>query len=448
MSKIPKSLTAVLTVNPIRQIVDRIRANPKAISLSIGDPTIFGNFSPPKNALRVLSEELLRHSQVTPSLFSGKHFFGYAHSAGTPEARQAVAQYHSTPNAPLSSEDIIMTSGCSQALQLAFKSIIQPGNFSVLLPRPGFSLYKTLADSEQMQSEFYDLLPGKGWEIDLQGLEGILKRRGGAFRLGEASASDSCPTRANAPVAALLLNNPSNPCGSNYSRKHLEDLVKLTSKYGIVVITDEIYGHMQFPGSDFHPFAEIAAGRVPVLQVGGTAKRFMIPGWRVGWVAVHKAIAWGRPGEDALVNVRDGLLQLSTLTLGPCSLAQALVPALLNDTDLGYHEDVRRRLAAHADIIQQELASVPGLNVIPAKAAMYLLVGIDREILKVVDDVDFMEKLYETENVLVLPGRAFQLPNFFRIVITPPPEILREACDKIKRFCEARAGRQGEVQQI
>lgn len=87
-------------------------------------------------------------------------------------------------------------------------------------------------------------------------------------------------------TAAILVNNPSNPCGSVYSKKHLEDILEVANKYRVPIISDEIYGDMVFEGHTFYPIASLTS-TVPVLTVGGLAKMYVVPGWRVGWVLVY-----------------------------------------------------------------------------------------------------------------------------------------------------------------
>ena len=434
MVVITKSGAAARTFNPIRRIVDRLTVKPNPtlslIPLSIGDPTVFGNFSPPSALLSKLVKLLhdsgglagytfiQDHSKERIALTRSLH--GYPHSCGTIEARSAVAAYVSEPNQPaVSHENIILTCGCSQALDLAISVLADPGKQHILLPRPGFSLYRSLCASKGIHTKYYDLLPNNRWQADIAMLKEQIVE-------GE--------------TAALLVNNPSNPCGSNFSREHVEAIVQVCEEKNLPIIADEIYANMHFRSeSSFHSFASVSAGRVPVLQVGGLAKRFMVPGWRMGWVALHDSF------DNKLKEVREGLQDLSTLTLGPSSVLQAIVPFALQETPESYHKDVIERLSDNASIIAETLQDTPGLQVIPAEAAMYILVGIDTNLLKVADDVEFSTLLLQEQSVFVLPGQCFQIPNFFRIVITPPPEKLLEACKRIKHFCEMRASRKNDA---
>lgn len=83
----------------------------------------------------------------------------------------------------------------------------------------------------------------------------------------------------------ILINNPSNPCGSVYSRAHLEELLAFASKYRLPIVADEIYADMVFGGAEFVAMSSLVSD-VPLLVAGGIAKQYLVPGWRVGWLAV------------------------------------------------------------------------------------------------------------------------------------------------------------------
>ena len=91
-------------------------------------------------------------------------------------------------------------------------------------------------------------------------------------------------------VAALVVNNPSNPTGSVFSEYHVGQLLQFARKYRLPIVADEVYGELTYGSNVFHPMAEVAAklGRfVPVLTVSGISKQFLLPGWRMGWVCLH-----------------------------------------------------------------------------------------------------------------------------------------------------------------
>ncbi|CAH1765966.1 9758_t:CDS:2 [Entrophospora sp. SA101] len=230
-------------------------------------------------------------------------------------------------------------------------------------------------------------------------------------------------------TACILINNPSNPCGSNFSQEHLEAILSICETYKLPIISDEIYEDMVFNSSKFYPIANLTT-TVPVLKISGLAKRFLVPGWRVGWVFIHDR-------NDVLKNVRSGLNSLANLILGANSLMQHALPDMLKNTPESFYQTTITQLEENARLSAEILAKIPGLNVIIPEGAMYIMFGINFNQFKdFKNDVDFTEKLVQEESVLCLPGTCFNYPNYIRIVITAPPEKLREAYTRIKEFCD------------
>eukprot|EP00386_Alphamonas_edax_P008223 GDKI01027024.1.p1 GENE.GDKI01027024.1~~GDKI01027024.1.p1 ORF type:complete len:460 (-),score=161.58 GDKI01027024.1:76-1404(-) len=405
-AKIAPAAVVTRTKNPIRELVDKMSVKPnpekKMIPLSIGDPTIFGNFNTPAHIEKKMHEVYASHK-----------FDGYAHSSGYPDVREAVAKKSSPPNPnhKCSADDVVLTSGCSQALEFAIAALANPITDTVLVPRPGFPLYATLCASKGINYKHYDLDPNRSWEIDIPSLEKVIY---------ETKASGQ-------KVAALLINNPSNPTGYSFSKQHIMDILKVAEKNELPVIADEIYANMVFPGTTYHSFASLSEN-VPILETGGLAKQYMVPGWRMGWVVAHDR-------HNALTDVKKGLQTLATITLGPCSLIQALVPSFLNDTPKSYLDDTMKQLEVHADTINNGLKDAHGLRVIRPNGTMYAMVEIDTTKINFPSDVEFCKALLQEEAVFCLPGQCFQYPNYFRIVTTVPVPQLEEAMGRIREFC-------------
>ena len=138
----------------------------------------------------------------------------------------------------------MLTNGCSQALDLCITVLANPGQ-NILIPRPGFSIYKTLSGTLGINVKYYDLIVNlfnsfiiysfllftiyayfqkedQNWQIDLKKMESLI----------------------DSQTVGIIVNNPSNPCGSNYSRQHLCDIIRLAEKHKLTIIADEVYGDM------------------------------------------------------------------------------------------------------------------------------------------------------------------------------------------------------------
>ncbi|XP_012683593.1 tyrosine aminotransferase [Clupea harengus] len=387
------------TLNPIRAIVDGMKLTPNPekpmIALSIGDPTVFGNLPTDDKVLQAMKDAI-----------DSQKYNGYAPSVGYQKSREAVANFYNRPVAPVEAKDVILTSGCSQAIELAISVLCNPGD-NILVPCPGFSLYKTLAVSLGINVKLYDLLPERSWEVDLQDLESLIDDK----------------------TTCLVVNNPSNPCGSVYSKEHLQNILSVASKHCIPILADEIYGDMVFPGCSFHSLATLSRD-VPILSCGGLAKRWLVPGWRMGWVLVHDR------GDVFGTEVREGIVKLTQRILGACTIVQGALESILNDTPQEFYHRTISFIKSNSEICYSALSTVPGLTPIMPAGAMYLMVGIDmKHFPEFQNDVQFTECLVTEQSVFCLPATPFEYPNFFRIVVTVPEDMMVEACGRIREFC-------------
>lgn len=388
------------TVNPIRRIVDSMKIEPNPnfspISLSIGDPTVFGNLLPHPNMLKAIEESANSH----------KHN-GYAPAVGMLQARKAIAKYMSIPDAPLTEKDIIITSACSGAIEICLGVLANPGD-NILCPRPGFSLYRTIGNSNGLDVRNYNLLPEKEWEVDLQHLESQIDER----------------------TKCIIINNPSNPCGSVYKRSHLIDILEVAERNKIPILADEIYAYSVFSGETFCPMASLTT-TVPILACCAISKRFLVPGWRLGWIQIHD--------RNGLFEkeIRQGINDLATRLLGANSVTQGALPKILEETPKEWFCENMRYIEENAKLAMERLSKVKGLHPVRPRGAMYMMIGIDIERLSSIEnDLQFTEQLMARKSVFCLPGTCFQYPNFFRIVLTVPPHLLQEACSRIKEFCD------------
>eukprot|EP01095_Lingulamoeba_sp_RSL-Kostka_P001239 TRINITY_DN11769_c0_g1_i1.p1 TRINITY_DN11769_c0_g1~~TRINITY_DN11769_c0_g1_i1.p1 ORF type:complete len:423 (+),score=126.35 TRINITY_DN11769_c0_g1_i1:90-1358(+) len=402
-SKIQSSILSKKVVNPIRSVVDQLVVDPnpekEEIKLSIGDPTIFGNLKPPESVCEKINELLVESKSN-----------GYMHSAGLVEARKALAEQYKLENKNITADDVIIASGCSGAIELSMVATGNPGDV-FLFPSPGFSLYQTVALSRGFRFEYYDLLPEQDWEIDFEHLQSVI---------------DHCRSN-HENIAGIIFLNPSNPCGSVYTKEHMLNFLEVVERNSLLVIADEIYANMVFADNvEYIPLASLT-DTIPMLSVGGLAKRYMVPGWRVGWVLIYDV-------DDLLSEVKKSLIKLSQVILGANSLVQAAIPTMINSPP-EYYQNCLDILKHNANFIVEKAKNIYGLFPVVPKGAMYMMVRIDTDLLDIKDDMDFTVKLIEEESVYVLPGSCFRVKNYIRVVFSSPDYILGEAMDRIAVFC-------------
>lgn len=393
---------ATESTNPIRELLESLcvvsSKKKEKISLAQGDPTAYGHLKVPEAAVEAMVA-------ATKSYACN----GYTHSAGSHECRKAVADYHSSSlPLKLTADDVSITVGCSQAIQLCIAALATPGT-NILIPRPGFPIYETFCKYYGVECRFYDLLPERDWEVDL----------------------DQITSLADSNTVAWIICNPSNPCGSVYKKQHLIKIANTAEKLRVPIISDEIYADMVFAPAEFIPMAAFSL-KVPVLTVGGISKRWLAPGWRLGWIIVADP-----KGILSRGKVVEALTKLMQMTIGTSTLSQAAVPGMLLNTPSSFFEDTIKSLKAGAELCYERANRIKGLHC-PTKpqGAMYIMVKIDPEVFTdIKSDVEFAALLVEEESVVVLPGSAFGISNWLRIVFATPLPLLEEAWDRIDLFC-------------
>jgi len=395
---IPMSIMAANCLNPIRRLVDQMKLEPNPeknmIPLSIGDPTVFGNLK---------CDELVTEA-VVEALKSGK-YNGYAPCTGYEEARQAIAKYSNCNNYTLTSSDILITSGCSSALEHCILVLANPGQ-NILVPRPGFPLYKTICHASGINVKYYNLIPEKEWEVDIENLD---------------SEIDS-------DTVAILVNNPSNPCGSVYSREHLIEILAIAEKHELPIIADEIYSFVTFEGMHFEFMASLNE-RVSILSCNGLTKRFLCPGWRLGWIVIYD-------NQNRFKEIRQGLHDLATRTIGANTIVQGALPKILFGVSEDHFKSTLKVIKENYDIVESILFDVPGLVIVKPRGAMYVMIKVEISRFKsFAKNQEFIENMVKEESVFCLPSEVFEIDNYFRILLTLPPDIMAEACQRIKSYC-------------
>jgi tyrosine aminotransferase len=425
-SEIRPSDCALRTTNPIRNIVDRLQVpdehlrRKKLLSLALGDPTAYLN--PPDELIQAVENKLVGDKQ------NSINAFGYPPATGYDVAKAAIATRANHYNHKLfqelegegvnapqqySKEDVILASGCSGSLDLAIK-VLCSATDTILIPKPGFSLYRTISTSLNLDIHEYRLIPELSWEIDLVELERFIST-------GEKR------------ISAWIINNPSNPCGSVYSLKHLEGISRLALKYNIPLISDEIYEDMTFTPHIYIPMSIVHKG--PLITCSGLAKRFLVPGWRIGWMLIHDGYVEEEGKSTTMQQVRKGLVDLAGLILGPNSLIQVALYDIFSNVPPTFYQNINAYLHNNSLLCTKILSDIPGLRVIPPQGTLYLLVSIlPHHFPNFKDDVEFCQALLGEELVSCLPGSIFGADGFIRIVFAAPEDVLREALMRLKSF--------------
>ncbi|RVX09461.1 Tyrosine aminotransferase [Vitis vinifera] len=201
---------ASITVRGVlRKVISNLNPQDRrpVITLGQGDPSAFSCFRTAPEAEEAIVDAV-----------RSREFDSYPPDVGVLPARRAIAEYLST-DLPykLSPDDVYLTVGCGQAIELIIKVLARPGA-NILLPRPGYAFYEALAAANHLEFRLFDLMPEKVWEVDLEGVKAL----------------------ADENTVAMVIINPGNPCGNVFTHQHLKKVAETARMLGILVIADEI----------------------------------------------------------------------------------------------------------------------------------------------------------------------------------------------------------------
>ncbi|MBA0699575.1 hypothetical protein Goari_001193, partial [Gossypium aridum] len=322
----------------------------------------------------------------------------------------AIAEYLSC-DLPykLSCDDVFITSGCTQAIDVALAMLARPGA-NVLIPRPGFPIYELCATFRRLEIRYYDLLPENGWEVDL----------------------DSVEAQADQNTVGFVIINPGNPCGNVYSYQHLKKIAETAEKLKIPVIADEVYGHLVFGDNPFVPMG-VFGSMVPVLTLGSLSKRWIVPGWRLGWFVINDPSCMFKNPK-----IIERIKKYFDILGGPATFIQAAVPRIIEQTDNAFFKKTINTLKQTSDICWDMIKEIPCLT-FPQKpqGSMAAMIKLNISSLEdISDDIDFCFRLAKEESVIFLPGTVVGLKNWLRITFAADPLSLKEALGRLKSFCK------------
>ncbi|KAH6788905.1 Tyrosine transaminase family protein [Perilla frutescens var. frutescens] len=375
------------------------------IHLGQGDPSAFPSFRTTPFA----------EDAVCAAVRSAQ-FNGYSSTVGIPSARSAVAEYLSKELPyKLSADDVFLTIGCAQALEAVVTVLARPG-VNILLPRPGFPFYEARASFSSLEVRHFDLVPEKDWEVDLASVEAL----------------------ADENTVAMVIINPGNPCGNVFKYEHLKKVAETAKHLGILVIADEVYDHLTFGSNPFVPMG-VFASIAPIITLGSISKRWVVPGWKLGWLVLND--------PDRILTkqgIVDSIVGFLNITSDPATFMQGAAPQILENTPSDFFQKIISTLRECADISYEQSKEIPCITC-PSKpeGSMFAMIKLNLSLLEgITDDLDFCCKLAKEESVVVLPGFAVGLKNWLRVTFATEPSSLNDGFLRIKAFYQRHAKEQ------
>ena len=331
------------------------------------------------------------------------NFSRYTAVAGYPSLRKAICEkldrengIHFTP------EQIVVGNGAKQELCNALLATVNPGD-EVIIPTPAWVSYV----------EMVKLAEGVTVEIPA-GIENN-------FKITPAQLEAAITER----TRMVMLNSPSNPTGSIYSREELRGLDEVLGRHpGILILADEIYEHINFIDK-VHSISEFEEVRDRVIIVNGVSKAYAMTGWRIGYLAAPLPIA------KAVTKLQ------GQYTSGASSIAQKAAEAAYTGSQQCV-ADMRMAFERRRDLIVDLASKIPGWEVNRPEGAFYLFPKVSSYVGKTMPDGRLIEKvadyvmyLLEEAHVACVDGEAFCAPGYLRLSYATSDDHIREAMRRI-----------------
>lgn len=348
-----------MPASPIRKLVPFAEAAKAAgkqvLHLNIGQPDIHT----PEVALEAVRKAPIRT-------------LAYSRTEGSAEYRQKVANYYGTHGIQVTEEEIIVTTGGSEALSFAIGTIADPGD-EIIIPEPFYANYNGFAQANGVQ---------------VQAVPSLFEDN---FALPPIAEFE---TRINAKTKAILICNPGNPTGYLYTREEIEQLAALALKHDIFLIADEVYREFAYDGRQHQSIMTLAALEQHAILIDSVSKRYSMCGARIGCLVSKNK------------EVIQAALKFAQARLSPPTLAQIASEAAL-ETPKDYFSDVISEYTERRNVLIQALEAAEGIRVAQPGGAFYCIAELD------VDNAEnfaqwLLEKFdIEGETVMVAPAEGF-----------------------------------------
>ncbi|MDD5968690.1 MAG: aminotransferase class I/II-fold pyridoxal phosphate-dependent enzyme [Anaerostipes sp.] len=364
----------------IRKFFDIVSEMPEAISLGVGEP----DFDTP---WKIREEGIY-------SLERGRTF--YTSNSGLVELRQAICDYSRRKyNLDYNEKECLVTIGGSEAIDIAFRAILNPGD-EVIVVQPCFVSYAPCVILAGGTPVYLNLSVENGFKLTVEELE--------------MAVTDK--------TKAIIMAYPNNPTGAIMTKEELEPIADFIKEKDLVVLSDEIYSELTY-GCDHTSIASFPGMKERSIVINGFSKAFAMTGWRLGYAL----------GPEEVMEQMTKIHQFAIMA-APTTSQYAAIQAMtdcdkeVEEMKESYNQRRRYLIKAFERI---------GLECFEAKGAFYMFPSIKEFGLT---SEEFATRLLEEEELAVVPGSAFGEcgEGFIRISYAYSINELKEALSRIERF--------------
>lgn len=345
--------------SPIRKLVPfaekAYKANKTVYHLNIGQPDI----KSPEVAMKAVAEHNLE-------------ILAYTRSEGSEEYRKKISNYYHKNNIPVEANDIIVTTGGSEALLFAMGSIADVGD-EIIIPEPFYANYNGFATASGVT-----IVP-------------VISKIEDNFALPPISEFEKLITP---KTKAILICNPGNPTGYLYSKEEIQTLAEMVKKHDLFLVADEVYREFTYDGSKHYSILEEESLSQHGIIIDSVSKRYSMCGARIGCMVSRN--------QEVITTA----LKFAQARLSPPTFAQIASEAAL-ETPQSYFEEVITEYQDRRNTLVEALKSIPGVTVGEPKGAFYCIAQ-----LPVKNSDAFAQWLLEEfddngETIMVAPAAGF-----------------------------------------
>lgn len=328
----------------------------------------------------------------------------YGPVTGIPQLRDAIAShYNRLYGCDYAADEVMVTIGVEQGMFLAMNAYLDPGD-EILVPDPGYLAYFTMPNIAGAKAVSYPLNEENGFQITVEALESIITEKS----------------------RAILLNSPSNPCGSVLNDASLRAVCEVACRHNLLVISDEVYADMVYGGTKFCSAASYPELRGRLIVLHGFSKYFAMTGWRLGYMLCDKSLL-------------DPMMRLNFYNLScPGTFIQHAALAALTEDDAPSRAMVKA-YEERRNYMVEALNTLPGCSCSMPDGAFYIFMNISRTGMS---PDEFCRVMIDEAGVSMTPGPVFggMGDGFVRISYANSIENLRLAISLMRGVLEKRLG--------
>jgi aspartate aminotransferase len=325
-------------------------------------------------------------------------FTKYTPNAGIPELRQAIADKFAADNGlNYRAGQVVVSNGAKHACYNAILATCQPGD-EVVIPAPYWVSYPDMVRLVGAEPVIVPTSERNGWKMRAEDFENAMTPR----------------------TKMLIMNSPSNPTGSVYTREELEAIVSVAAEEDIYVLSDEIYEKLVYDDVKHVSIASLSQEAYDLtITVNGFSKSYAMTGWRLGYLAA----------PDAVVRAVDSIQ--SHTSSNPSSFSQYGALAALKG-DQQPLADMREEFDMRRNYMFDRLSKISNITAVKPQGAFYILVNISQLGLT---SQNFADRLLSKANVAVVPGAAFGDDRTVRFSYATSLDVIKKGLDRFQDFC-------------